>query len=119
MKKRNSRGRGGRTPSAESERAGFDSNPLAHPSDRDAFLRDPEEGPATTGDDLAEELAERYLSSATSGEDASEVIAEEDLEEEGGPYVTTAASEELGDGPDASNPSGTEPAPFPTTQSES
>ena len=92
----------------------------AQNADRSAFVRDPREGPARTADDVAERLAERYLSSATSGEDVDEGGQAEPLDEEdGGPYVTTSALEELAEGTDASNPAETEPAPFPTTQSES
>jgi len=35
--------------------------------DADAFIPDPEDGPAIAGDDLAEALAEEFVEGATSG----------------------------------------------------
>lgn len=90
------------------------------PSDADAFFRDPGDGPAHAPDEVADQLAERFLNAATSGEDTNEARLEEPaLEELGGPYVTTTAAEELADDVDPSNPEDAEPAPFPTAQSES
>ena len=40
------------------------------PDSGDAFIPDPGEGPAHTRDDLAEELAEEFLTSATSAEES-------------------------------------------------
>jgi len=56
--------------------------------DGNAFIPDPEGGPARTSDDLAESLAEEYLESATSGEDVAEELQDEIVPEElGGPFI--------------------------------
>jgi hypothetical protein len=73
--------------------------------DADAFLPDPEGGPARSNDDLAQELAEEFLMSATSGEYVSEDAFDQEVpEESGGPFVVHPASFEFADGVDASNP---------------
>ncbi len=65
--------------------------------DGNAFIRDPGSGPAHTRDQLAEELAEEFLSSATSGEGQAEDALNADVEEElGGPFVMTTPGTELG-----------------------
>jgi len=71
----------------------------------DAFLPDPDGGPARSSDDLAEELAEAFLKSATSGD----YVGEDDLnrevpEESGGPFVIHPARYEFARDVDASNP---------------
>lgn len=56
--------------------------------DGNAFVRDPESGPARVQDDLAEMVAEAYLESATSGEERGEDMLNEFVVEElGGPFV--------------------------------
>jgi hypothetical protein len=86
----------------------------------DAFLPDPEGGPARSSDDLAEEIAEVFLQSATSGEEAGEEVANAEVpEERGGPFVVTTAGKEFADGVDESNPEDAEPAPFPTANRSS
>jgi hypothetical protein len=79
----------------------------AHPrsDDGNAFIPDPGEGPARTGVNLAEVLAEDYLEAATGGnevyvEDVDRVWADEI----GGPFVITKASQEFADDVDESNP---------------
>jgi len=79
----------------------------------DAFI--PSDATSAT-DDLAEALAEQFLSSATSGEEAGEEAHESLVaEEEGGPFVFTRAKDEYAKGVDSSNPKGTlrEPLPSP------
>ena len=69
-----------------------------------------------SNDDLAEALAEQFLSSATSGEEAGEEAHESFVaEEEGGPFVFTRGKDEFAKGVDRSNPPGTlrEPLPSP------
>jgi hypothetical protein len=71
----------------------------------DAFLPDPDGGPARTRDDLAEQLAEEFLMSATSGEHVSEDELDQEVpEESGGPFVIHPASYEFGRDVDDSNP---------------
>ena len=87
------------------------------PDDGNAFIPDPEDGPARTQDDLAENLAEDYLQGATSGgepfaEEQNDEIVPEEL---GGPFVETSARDEFADGTDESNPADAERAPLPLT----
>jgi hypothetical protein len=71
----------------------------------DAFLPDPDGGPARTSDDLAEELAEEFLKSATSGEYVGEDELDQEVpEESGGPFVIHPARYEFAQDVDASNP---------------
>jgi hypothetical protein len=71
----------------------------------DAFLPDPDGGPARTSDDLAEELAEEFLKSATSGEYVGEDELDQEVpEESGGPFVIHPASYEFALDIDDSNP---------------
>lgn len=80
----------------------------------DAFIADPEGGPAITDDDLAQTLAQEYLRSATSGEDTTEEVFDQVVPEEiGGPFVETSASDEFAAGTDASNPEDAAPEPLP------
>jgi hypothetical protein len=80
----------------------------------DAFIADPEDGPAITDDDLARTLAQEYLRSATSGEDMSDEVFEQVVPEEiGGPFIETPASEEFAAGTDASNPEDATAEPLP------
>jgi hypothetical protein len=83
--------------------------------DGNAFLPDPGGGPAVAGDDLADEIAEDFLTSATSGEEAGESIRDALVPEDyGGPFVESNARTEFADGTDLSNPEDAEPAAFPT-----
>ena len=71
----------------------------------DAFLPDPDGGPAHTNDALAEELAEEFLMSATSGEYVSEDLLDREVpEESGGPFVIHPARYEFAQDVDDSNP---------------
>ncbi|HEX8953335.1 MAG TPA: hypothetical protein VF945_15880 [Polyangia bacterium] len=73
--------------------------------DADAFLPDPDGGPARTSDDLAENLAEEFLKSATSGEHVSEDGLDQEVpEESGGPFVIHPARYEFALDVDDSNP---------------
>ena len=69
-----------------------------------------------TGDPLAEELGEAFLESATTGE-GSEVERLESVlpEEEGGPFVSTRASQEFAKGLDESNIAEATREPLPKT----
>ena len=87
--------------------------------DGNAFIPDPEDGPAHTRDVLAESLAEDYLQGATSGgepmaEEQNDMVTPEEL---GGPFVETSAREEFADGTDESNPIDAERAALPLTGS--
>jgi hypothetical protein len=73
--------------------------------DGNAFIPDPEGGPARTSDDLAETLAEGFLQGATQDEDGEDAALDGLVPEEiGGPFVETSASAEFADGTDGSNP---------------
>jgi hypothetical protein len=80
----------------------------------DAFLPDPEDGPARVDDDLAENLAEDFVRSATTGEDSDDETMDQIVPEEfGGPFVETSAAEEFALGPDESNPDDALVEPLP------
>jgi hypothetical protein len=80
----------------------------------DAFVPDPEDGPAHVDDDLAEALAEEYLNSATSGEETTEEALDQVVPEEiGGPFVETTGADEFAAGTDDSNPEDAVPEPLP------
>jgi hypothetical protein len=80
----------------------------------DAFMRDPEGGPAVIDDDLAETLAEEYLNAATSGEDMTEDVLDQVVSEEiGGPFVETTGADEFAAGIDPSNPEDAQVEPLP------
>jgi hypothetical protein len=73
--------------------------------DADAFLPDPDGGPARVRDDLAQELAEEFLMSATSGEYVGEDRLDREVpEESGGPFVIHPARYEYALDVDDSNP---------------
>jgi|HubBroStandDraft_2_1064218.scaffolds.fasta_scaffold645598_2 hypothetical protein len=75
------------------------------PDDGNAFIPDPEGGPARTRDDLAETLAEGFVLGATQDEDGEDAALDGLVPEEiGGPFVETSASAEFADGTDGSNP---------------
>lgn len=81
----------------------------------DAFIRDPGSGPAHTKDDLAENLAEQFLSAATSAEEVTpDALDQEVPEESGGPFVVTSGSTEFARDTDASNIPGADREPFPS-----
>ena len=80
--------------------------------DGEAFIHDPQGGPARSRDDLAEDLAESFLGGATSGQD--DVHDEMLTEELGGPFIEGRASMEFADDIDESNPSYAPREPFPT-----
>ena len=87
-----------------------------HPrsDDGNAFIPDPEGGPAHTSDDLAETLAEGFLQGATQDEDGEDAALDGLVPEEiGGPFVETRASAEFADGTDASNPADAEREAIP------
>jgi hypothetical protein len=80
----------------------------------DAFMPDPEDGPARIKDDLAEVLAEDFLRSATSGDNVDDEVMEQVVAEEfGGPFVESSADEEFAEGTDESNPIDAVPEPLP------
>jgi hypothetical protein len=90
--------------------------PHIHPrsDDGNAFMPDPEGGPARIKDDLAESLAEEFISSATEGnETADEVLDGIVPEEIGGPFVETSAAEEFADDTDETNPPDADREPLP------
>jgi len=69
-----------------------------------------------TGDALAEELGEAFLESATSGEESEPERRERVLiEEEGGPFVSTRASQEYAYDVDESNIAEATREPLPKT----
>lgn len=83
--------------------------------DGNAFIPDPEGGPARTRDDLAEELAEQFVASATSAEDTMpEELDQEVPEEIGGPFVESDAGREYATGTDPSNPRSAAREPMPS-----
>jgi hypothetical protein len=82
--------------------------------DANAFMPDPEGGPAHIRDDLAESLAEEYLQSATRGSEADDDALDGVVPEEiGGPFVETSAAEEFANDTDDMNPADAEPEPLP------
>jgi hypothetical protein len=86
----------------------------ARMDDGNAFIPDPQTGPAHSRDDLAEMVAEDFLSSATSGEEVGEEVRNQVVPEElGGPFVPSNADDELAEGTDAANPADAEVEPFP------
>jgi hypothetical protein len=97
-------------------RPAFDPRRHDRSDDADAFIPDPGEGPARINDDLAENLAEEFVEAATTGEDRDEELLDATFPEEiGGPFVETAAGEELIDDVDEGNPPDAtrEPLPMP------
>ncbi len=84
------------------------------PDSGDAFMPDPGEGPARMRDDLAEELAEEFLTSATSAEESlTDALDSELPEETGGPFVFSSGKQEFARGTDASNPRDAKKEAFP------
>lgn len=91
-------------------------NPAAiRPDGGEAFLHDPQGGPAHTKDQLAETLAEEFLQSATSAQEVTEDVRDAIVPEElGGPFLQATADEEFADDVDETNPRDAERAAFPT-----
>src|SRR3954466_9132190 len=80
--------------------------------DGNAFMPDPEDGPARIDDDLAENLAEDFLQAATSGEDqdGTHGMVPEEI---GGPFIETTGEDEFAAGTDDSNPDDATAEPMP------
>jgi hypothetical protein len=81
--------------------------------DANAFMPDPEDGPARIRDDLAEDLAEDYLQAATQGMEVEEVHDQVVPEEIGGPFVETSAADEFAHDTDEANPEDAAREPLP------
>lgn len=74
---------------------------------------------ASTGDDLAQELAEAAVASMTTGEDELGKDLEAPVEEEqGGPFTETSANAEFAGGTDESNIAEATREPFPLANSK-
>jgi hypothetical protein len=88
---------------------------VAHPrsDDANAFMPDPEGGPAHIGDDLAENLAEEFVDAVTGGDGADDAAFGVVSEEIGGPFVFTSAADEFAHDIDAANPPDAEREPLP------
>lgn len=96
------------------DRGAFQPHAHVRKDDGNAFMPDPEGGPAHIDDDLAENLAEDFIEGATRGTDAdTEALGAVVDEEMGGPFVETSAAEEYADDTDDSNPPDAEPEPLP------
>src|ERR1700729_414083 len=81
---------------------------------RNAFLPDPEGGPARISDDLAENLAEGFIQGATQDDEADDAALDGVVPEEiGGPFVETSAAAEFAEGTDGSNPADAKREPLP------
>jgi hypothetical protein len=81
--------------------------------DGNAFMPDPEDGPARIHDDLAENLAEDYLQAATQGMEVEEDHDQIVPEELGGPFIETSAAEEFALDTDEANPEDASREPLP------
>jgi hypothetical protein len=81
--------------------------------DGNAFMPDPEGGPARIPDDLAENLAEDYLQAATQGMEVEEDHDQIVPEEIGGPFVETSAADEFAHDTDEANPEDASREPLP------
>jgi hypothetical protein len=81
--------------------------------DGNAFMPDPESGPARISDDLAENLAEDYLQAATQGMEVEEDHDQVVPEEIGGPFIETSAAEEFAHDTDEANPEDASREPLP------
>jgi hypothetical protein len=96
-------------------KSGFTPHAKPRTDDANAFLPDPEDGPAHTSDDLAESLAENFVQGATTGESPDEQAMDATVSEEiGGPFIETDVDEEVAFDEDGSNPPDAEPAGLPT-----
>jgi hypothetical protein len=91
-----------------------DARPRPRSDDADAFLPDPDHGPARTNDDLAQALGEELVRSATTGQDPDEDVLSGSVPEElGGPFIETTDLQEMAFDADPANPPGTVPEPLP------
>ena len=92
----------------------FEPHARERSDDADAFLPDPDGGPARAPEELSESLAEEFVEAATSGEDRDEEILDASFPEEmGGPFVETGPGEELAGSVDDMNPADAEREPLP------
>src|SRR3954462_15228108 len=83
----------------------FEPHARARSDDANAFLPDPEGGPARAPEELAESLAEEFVEAATSGEDRDEEVLDATFSEEmGGPFIETGPAEEMSASVDDMNP---------------
>jgi hypothetical protein len=85
-------------------------------SDRaDAFLPDPDGGPAHSEDDLAESLGEGFVEAATTAQSTNNGKLDDEVvpEEIGGPFVESDDAQEFASGVDESNPADAEREPLP------
>ena len=87
--------------------------PHQRSDDGNAFMPDPEGGPARIEDDLAENLAEDYLQAATQGMEVEEDHDQIVPEEIGGPFVETTAADEFAHDTDEANPEDASREPLP------
>ena len=98
----------------KASQSGFTPRAKHRTDDANAFLPDPEDGPARTSDDLAESLAENFVQAATTGESREDDALDARVAEEiGGPFVETDIDDEVAFDEDESNPSDAEPAGLP------
>ncbi|HXT98331.1 MAG TPA: hypothetical protein VN853_18690 [Polyangia bacterium] len=82
--------------------------------DANAFMPDPNGGPAHIEDDLAENLAEEFVDTVTRGDGADDAAIDGVVSEEiGGPFVFTSAADEFAHDIDAANPPDAEREPLP------
>ena len=89
---------------------------IARHDDANAFMPDPDGGPARIPDDLAEDLAEAFVDSATRGDDADDAKLDGVVAEEiGGPFLETSAVDEFANDTDGANPPDAEREPLPRT----
>jgi hypothetical protein len=78
--------------------------------DANAFMPDPEGGPAHIPDDLAENLAEDFVDAVTGGDGGDDAAVTEEI---GGPFIFTSAADEFAHDIDAANPPDAEREPLP------
>lgn len=103
---------------AGGEERGGERGAATRSDDANAFMPDPLEGPAQIDDDIAESLAEEFVTAATSGQDPTEDQLDELTEEEfGGPFIVTSAGDELAGTVDSMNPEDATREPLPRVMS--
>jgi hypothetical protein len=78
--------------------------------DANAFMPDPEGGPAHIPDDLAENLAEEIVDAVTRGDGGDDAAVTEEI---GGPFIFTSAADECAHVIDAAIPADAEREPLP------
>ena len=91
----------------------FHHSHVGRSDDANAFMPDPEDGPARIHDDLAENLAEDYVQAATQGMEVEEDHDQIVPEEIGGPFVETTAADEFAHDTDEANPEDAAREPLP------